>query len=307
MMAKRIAGSSCAAAFFALAAAAAGGQAAPQAPAAPQTPGQPQDAPRSPSAAQPPASSDQVTLVGCVARGNDGGAGTTQFTLRNAMVGSGASAALGDARSGSPLPGAVGTSGSGAAAGVATGEPTGAAAGAQTGVSGSAATYSLTGLTESDLSPYVGQRVEVIGRMDRSAAGAPGGDARDGGGAPESRGAAGSRGGSTTNPDAPLPGAGPAGRDRDAEENRDSGRPTGARTPGSPVAGAPGSTTPAAGSTARQDDAAPRSDDQSSSRADGSQDARPANPQPSAGQSSTSSVMQQVRVMSVRPLGGGCQ
>src|SRR5688500_6721262 len=117
----------------------------------------------------------QVTLVGCVQRetdyrqahnlGRGGTVGTgvgaaNEFVLINAS-------ATGGAMAGSPSGTATGT---GAATGTATGTPTGTATGTATGTSGASATaagqaFEVTGANEAQLAQYVGQRVEITGKL----------------------------------------------------------------------------------------------------------------------------------------------
>ena len=119
---------------------------------------------------QPPASAtpqaaaaDQVTITGCVQReqdyraannlGSGGVAGTgvgasNEFILTNAMIGTGAAAAVGTAGTTPPATGA-------AAAPVA---------------------YELTGENEGQVGQFVGKRVEIVGKLkaaETSATGAP--------------------------------------------------------------------------------------------------------------------------------------
>jgi pilus assembly protein FimV len=193
----RIVSSACAAAMLAVAATAAG-QNAPQAPAPSPAPGSTQSAPAGEQQREA-ARDNEITVIGCVAR--EGDAASNEFVLRNASMApaAGASAAAGAATK----PGgdtAVGTTGAGPDAKAAAGR-----------------SFALTGDRESSLATYVGQRVEIVGRM------APGGAAGVAGAA----GAPAARGGDAG---APAPGAGDsAARPGDAGQGAQpgQGRPAG--------------------------------------------------------------------------------
>jgi hypothetical protein len=153
-------------------AASAAGQNAPQAPTPSPAPGSTQSAP----AEQPQretggrsAAENQITVTGCVAR--EGDAASNQFVLRNASM---APAAGATAAAGATKPGAaVGTTG---------GEAPGAKPGGQAGsTSAQGSSYALAGERESSLASMVGQRVEIVGQMARSAGAAGSAGAASGG------------------------------------------------------------------------------------------------------------------------------
>jgi hypothetical protein len=192
-MTGRMLGSTCVAAMLAVTVTAAQGssQAPTQAPAQGNSQQRPVD--RNDPGAARSQTDQQVTLVGCVARD-----GATDVILTGAMP-AGASGNSAGTVTGSTSAGVTGTSGT--------------AAGSATGTTGAAtARYRLSG--ERDLDQYVGQRVEVVGRMDPDAK-ASAGRAPAGGAATPSPGAvagtsgasAGSttRGDSTAVPTASLP------------------------------------------------------------------------------------------------------
>ena len=167
-MTGRMLGSTCVAAMLAVTVTAAQGssQAPTQAPA--QGNSQQRPVERNDPGAARSQTDQQVTLVGCIARD-----GATDVILTGAIP-SGPSGNNAGTVTGSTSTGVTGTSGT--------------AAGSATGTTGTAtARYRLSG--ERDLDQYVGQRVEVVGRMDSDAK-AGGGSAPAGGSATPSSGAA---------------------------------------------------------------------------------------------------------------------
>jgi hypothetical protein len=160
-MTRRILGSTCVAAMLAATVTAAQGssQAPTQAPAQ----GNPQQRPadRNDPGTARSQTDQQVTLTGCVAR-----EGATDVILTSAMT-AGASANTSGGVTGSTSTAVTGSSGS--------------AAGSATGTSGTNSTrYRLSG--ERDLDQYIGQRVEVVGRIEPSANTSPGTAATGGSG-----------------------------------------------------------------------------------------------------------------------------
>lgn len=147
-MTGRILGSTCVATLLAVAVTAAQGssQAPTQAPA--QGNSQQRPVERNDPGAARTQTDQQVTLVGCVARD-----GATELILTSAMA-AGASGNSSGGVTASTSTGVTGTSGTAAGSPTATGGTT-------------TSRYRLSG--ERDLAEYVGQRVEVVGRMDRSA------------------------------------------------------------------------------------------------------------------------------------------
>ena len=147
-MTGRILGSTCVAAMLAVTVTA--GQGSSQAPTQAPAQGNPLQRPveRNDPGAARTQTDQQVTLVGCVARD-----GATDVILTSAMPAS-ASGNVSGGVTGSTSTGITGTSGT--------------AAGSATGTSGAVTSrYRLSG--ERDLDEYIGQRVEVVGRMDPSA------------------------------------------------------------------------------------------------------------------------------------------
>ena len=178
-MANRIVvGSSCAAALVAVMAAAASAQIAPRSPSPTQSPvqqgTQSPAGERSRPLGERSVSQQQVTILGCVANESDYKDGQTrspaagaressgdEFVLVNAVMAPVATASASSSLGGSSTPSATGTSGS-SADGAAAAVPE---TPARRGESGAA--FSLTGDRESELSAHVGQRVEIVGTMDR--------------------------------------------------------------------------------------------------------------------------------------------
>jgi hypothetical protein len=150
----KIIGSTCAAAMLAVTVVAAQNPSPTQAP----TQGNPQQRPaeRNDPGAPRVETDKQVTLVGCVAR-----EGASDIVLTGAATPAGTSGSVAGGVTGSTSTAAIGTGG--------------AATGAATATTGSAVAskYRLSG--ERDLDQFIGQRVEIVGRMDPGdAAKAPG-------------------------------------------------------------------------------------------------------------------------------------
>jgi hypothetical protein len=193
-MPKRIVvGSSCAAALLSVMAVAATGQSAPQNPT--PSPRGTESPTQSRVQGERSAADQQITVVGCVANESDlkgGGAagadrsaregasprssGGNEFVLLNAQV-MPAAASSSSGLGGSTGSTATGTSGSTSDRSAAAGS-TGDRSSASPGV-----TFNLTGSRERELSKYVGERVEIVGKMESgspsagaSAPGRPGDD-----------------------------------------------------------------------------------------------------------------------------------
>jgi hypothetical protein len=185
---RMVVGSSCAAALLSMMAVAAAGQVAPQG--APQSPSPrgTESPTQSRAQGERSAADQQITVVGCVVNESDlqgGGAasadrsardtastrssGGNEFVIVNAQImPAGATASSGTG--GSTGSSATGTSGSsGARAPAASGDRASAPSGA---------TFSLTGDRERELSKYVGERVEIVGKMDRAASSSSSGASR---------------------------------------------------------------------------------------------------------------------------------
>jgi len=148
-MTRRILGSTCAAVV--LAATMASGQGANQSPTQAPTAGNPLQRPADRATTPSPRTrtDQQVTLTGCVRR-----EGANEFVLADAMP-SGQPENLFGGVTGSTSTGVAGTSGTSAASPV-------------PGIGSAGNRYRLSG--ERDLVDYVGQRVEIVGRMDAATA-----------------------------------------------------------------------------------------------------------------------------------------
>lgn len=134
----------------------------------------------------------QVTVTGCIQReadyrraheqGRGGAMGTgvgagNEFVLANASIGAGGShAEMGGMPSGTTASGTTAGTASGTASGTTAGTASGTAGtasgtagttGSASGTAGSA--FRLTGSRESELEKYVGQRVEIVGKIEGGA------------------------------------------------------------------------------------------------------------------------------------------
>src|ERR1043166_1369747 len=116
------------------------------------------------------AAAQQVTLVGCVQREADARTGavsaanpSSEFVLANAMPANASAGISGSATGATSSVGATGTSGTGRPGAV---DTPGASASARSSISSNGTTYSLTGDKEKDLAQFVGQRVEIVAKME---------------------------------------------------------------------------------------------------------------------------------------------
>ena len=282
-MTRRILGSTCVGGM--LAATVTFAQGSTQTPTqAPQSNSQQRPSERTPATGARTQTDQQVTLTGCVMR--EGG---SDFVLSSAMPSS-ASGNLSSGVTGSTSSGAIGTTGTSTSS-------------ATSGIGAAGTRYRLSG--ERDLSSYVGQRVEIVGRMDAgtSATGnGPTGSTRlgtpgigtlstSGVGTPATSGVgtpsnSGVGTPSTSAPGTSTPSAGATGSSAGV-----TGSPSGSSTSGSTSA-----TGATVGSTSSSTPSSPITGAAGTSRS--------TIPGSTAGQTA---AMQHVTIASVRAVGGNCQ
>jgi hypothetical protein len=260
-MTRRILGSACTAVVLAATVAAA--QGAGQGPTAAPTPGNQQRPADRITTPTPRTQTDQqVTLTGCLTRE------ASDIVLASAMP-------SGNASSG--VPGSTSTGPAGTA-GAAAGSPA-------VGTTGTATRYRLSG--ERDLDQYIGQRVEIVGRMDPDAVKAPAG--------PTQLGTPG-----LGRPDGGVGTPGSSGIGTPGSSGVGTPGSSGVGTPGSSGVGTPGSAPPTPDA---------RAPGQTPSAGAPGATPGPATPPASdaAARAAARTPMPHVTIMSVRTVGGTCQ